>query len=87
MESIKLYNRYNSDIRLEYISKDLWQLKSKDDDDLNYMRFIYEDDKTLHAVDPSGGPYLAVGSVVGDKYKIVEIFKNGFIFRLQEIES
>ena len=85
MEKIKLDNRYNASIWLEHIDEDLWQLKCEDSKDLQYMRFIYEEDnKSIYAIDPSGGPFLSIGTVVGfeEKYIIDEIFPNGYIIKL-----
>jgi len=85
MENIKLNNRYNAKIWLEHINGDLWQLKSENPEDLQYMRFIHEDDnKTIYAIDPSGGPFMSLGTIVGfeKKYTIDEIFPNGYIMKL-----
>jgi hypothetical protein len=86
MNKIKLDNRYNANIWLEHIDEDLWQLKSQDPKDLQYMRFIYQDDnESIYAIDPSGGPFLSIGTIVGfeEKHIVKEIFKNGYIFRLE----
>ena len=85
MKKIKLDNRYNASIWLEHIDEDLWQLKSQKPEDLQYMRFIYEEDnKSIYAIDPSGGPFLSIGTIVGfeEKYIIDEIFPNGYIIKL-----
>ena len=89
MNKIKLDNRYNVNIWLEHIDKDLWELKSQKPEDLQYMRIIFEDDnKSVYAVDPSGGPFLSIGTIVGfeEKYIVKEIFKNGFILRLERYQ-
>ena len=88
MEKIKLHNRYHSDIWLEHIGNDLWYINSKSEEDLNYMRIIYnEDNKSIYAIDPSGGPFLSVGTIVGfeEKYIIDEIFPSGYIIKLKKI--
>lgn len=89
MNKIKLDNRYSANIWLEHIDKDLWELKSQKPEDLQYMRIIFEDDnKSVYAVDPSGGPFLSIGTIVGfeEKYIVKEIFKNGFILRLERYQ-
>jgi len=89
MKKIKLPNRYNANIWLEHIDADLWQLKSTDPSELNYMRVGYEDDnKTIAFIDPSGGPFINIGYEINDcniKYRVKEIFKNNFIIRLEKI--
>lgn len=89
MNKIKLDNRYNANIWLEHIDKDLWELKSQKPEDLQYMRIIFEDDnKSVYAIDPSGGPFLSINTIVGfeEKYIVKEIFKNGFILRLERYQ-
>ena len=89
MNKIKLDNRYSANIWLEHIDKDLWELKSQKPEDLQYMRIIFEDDnKSVYAVDPSGGPFLSINTIVGfeEKYMVKEIFKNGFILRLERYQ-
>ena len=74
MEKIKLHNRYHSDIWLEHIENDLWYINSKSEEDLSYMRIIYnEDNKSIYAIDPSGGPFLSVGAKIDD-YIIKEFY-------------
>jgi len=86
MNKIKLHNRYNANIWIEHIDKDLWQLKSEKTEDLEYLRVGYEDDnKTINFIDPSGGPFMSVGYQFNKEYKLAEIFPNGFIFRLESI--
>lgn len=91
MKKIKLSNRYNANLWLEHIDKDLWQLKSKNVSDLSYMRIGYEEDnKIINFIDPSGGPFLSIGSEIkniNETYKIEEIFPNGYILRLSVIEK
>jgi len=85
INNIKLYNRYGAKLWLEHINEDLWQLKADNPEDLEYMRVIYEDDnKSIHAIDPSGGPYLSLRTIVGfeEKYIIDEILPNGYIMKL-----
>lgn len=89
MNKIKLDNRYSANIWLEHIDKDLWELKSQKPEDLQYMRIIFEDDnKSVYAIDPSGGPFLSINTIVGfeEKYIVKEIFKNGFILRLERYQ-
>lgn len=41
----------------------------------DFMRVLYGDNNKIIAIDPSGGPFMAIGYKVGD-YKIVEIRKD-----------
>ena len=89
MNKIKLDNRYNANIWLEHIDEDLWQMKSENADDLKYMRIVFGDDyKSIYAIDPSGGPFLSLGTIIGfeEKYKIDEILPNGYILRLSRYQ-
>ena len=85
MEKIKLHNRYHSDIWLEHIENDLWYINSKSEEDLSYMRIIYnEDNKSIYAIDPSGGPFLYVGAKIDD-YIIKEFYLSRYIIVLEEV--
>ena len=72
-KNIKLFNRYNSEVYLEYVDNTNYYLKG----DLDYMRIIYSDDKytSIEAVDPSGGPYIAVNNfrIHNDEYVLTAI--------------
>lgn len=68
MNRIDLPNRYREHIYLEQDDNGDWWLAG-DGNALAYHRVIFSEgshDK-IHAVDPSGGPYLCIGYVVGDK--------------------
>lgn len=89
MNKIKLNNRDHADLWLEQINNtDWWQLKvdKKHEYCLKYMRMggDFEIEKTpensqyikwtkVVMMDPSGGPYLEVGDILDNKYKIVEM--------------
>lgn len=86
MKVIKLYNRYNANIWLEYIGKNLWSLKSENKEDLDYMRFIYNDDNSIYAIDPSGGPFLSINRILTYDNKNLKIksISRQLIFELIE---
>lgn len=70
---IKLYNRDGADLRL--VSEDglLWRFKVDTEHQyvLEYMRYGLENDnRTICMIDPSGGPYLTIGSKIGQDYVI-----------------
>ena len=83
---IQLYNRYHSNIWLENIKDNVWELKAKDKDDLSYLRVILNDDKSIYAIDPPGGPFLSIGTQVDNNYKIKEIHEN-FNIILDEVNN
>lgn len=57
-------NRYNSNIYLSQVKDKTYKLDSTDKDDLQYLRIIYNNDKSIYAVDPSGGPFLSIDSKI-----------------------
>jgi hypothetical protein len=89
MKNVKLYNRYNSDVHLEYLSKNRYVLKG----DLDYMRFIYgsTDFKDIYAVDPSGGPFIHIDAFTIDNDKLVlkkiENIDNNIILNFEECQT
>ena len=73
---IKLHNRDGANLGL--ISEDgkLWQFKvdKKHQYIFEYMRYGFgKDNKTIEMIDLSGGPYLTIGSKIGDDY-IIDAF-------------
>lgn len=75
MKDIQLRNRYTKFITLKNVGENEYKF---DLDKLHYLRYIYADVHTVLAVDPEGGPYLAVGDMVEGK-KITNITKDGVI--------
>lgn len=83
MIEINLFNRDGANLRLvktpEKIDDNtfVWKLEvdSKHDYVLHYCRFICaeHDNNIFEAIDPSGGPFIALGNVFKYKYKIVKI--------------
>ena len=73
---IKLFNRDGADLRLVSEAENLWKFKvdKKHEYVLEYMRYgIEKDNKTISMIDPSGGPYLTIGSKIGNDY-IIDAF-------------
>lgn len=89
-EIIKLYNRYNDKVYLEHLDGNKWALKGEDNVFL-YCRigFADADNKTIDFVDPSGGPFLAIGGRVKDNKRIVSIEQSpsGYIFTLEDEDN
>ena len=99
---IKLYNRDHANMYLEKIKDNddntsTWELKvdKKHKYCLEYMRcggdFDVVDNKVVwkerKMIDPSGGPYLEVGDIINNKYKIVEIIDYNILRLSEEISN
>lgn len=69
-EKYQCSNRYGEDVHLERIVDNQYKLVCEDET----IGVTFEpDNKTIKAVDPSGGPYLEVGTFVSPGVKIVGI--------------
>lgn len=81
LEKISLYNRDNLDITLNYISDTKYTLKIPKPFD-EYVRIGYADSecKDIQFVDPSGGPFIQVGSKIYDKNTCNEFVVNKIYF-------
>ena len=68
MNRINLPNRYGEHVYLEQDDNGDWWFTS-DDKSFAYHRVIFSEGSSdkIHAVDPSGGPFLCIGYIVGDK--------------------
>jgi hypothetical protein len=64
---IDFYNRDSQKVWLEQVGEgEWWQLRLGQPSLFNYTRLLFEDEGDgIYAVDPPGGPFIAVGSVVG----------------------
>ena len=80
-----LDNRYDDLIQLIKQDGNIYLL----DGDLGYMRVGFNEDKSINFVDPSGGPFMRVGSE-RDNFviKSIEGIANvGYLFTLEENET
>jgi hypothetical protein len=73
IQEIKLFNRDGADLRL--VSEDglLWRLKVDIEHKyiLEYMRYgLEKDNRTICMIDPSGGPYMTIGTKIGQDFVI-----------------
>ena len=68
MSRIDLPNRYREKVYLEQDDNGDWWFTG-DGKALDYHRVIFSEDGShkIHAVDPSGGPYLCIGYVADNK--------------------
>ena len=79
MKTIKLPNRYGLSILLEYIKDNDWKLKIPPK---NPYRII-GDNCNIRAVDPPGGPFIAVGDKIENKI-VVNISNDGLLITLKD---
>ena len=79
MKTIKLPNRYGLPILLEHIKDNDWELKIPPK---NPYRII-GNKGNIRAVDPSGGPFIAIGGKIENKI-VVNISDNGLLITLKD---
>ena len=72
---IQLNSRYGIDNRLVQVEGE--PLKYKLKTDLNY-RVGFNDNKEYTFIDPAGGPFITIGSVI-EGHKVKAIYENGVI--------
>ncbi len=73
---IKLFNRDGANLRLVSEDEKLWQFKVDKEHQyiFDYIRYGFmEDNKTIEMIDPSGGPYLTIGTKLNNDY-IIDAF-------------
>lgn len=82
METIKLNARYGYKHTLNHITKNLWQLNFDPKSTGTYRLIGFDGENTIgnlvYAIDPEGGPFIAVGSEIDDKI-VKSITINGII--------
>ena len=67
--SVVVKSRYGDERKFNVISKNCIEYSFKDDGHVGYSR---NDDGSLHSIDPSGGPYISVGTYLGEVHKDLE---------------
>ena len=68
-KTISILSRYNEERKFTIISKNCVEYSFKDDGHTGCSRIFMN---SLESVDPSGGPYIAVGTNLGDVHKDLE---------------
>ena len=85
MEKIELNARYGLKHYLEHIGNNLWQIKFDPKSTGTYRLIGFEGEHNIrysvYALDPEGGPFLSVGSKVGDK--IIKSITSSGVFELE----
>ena len=86
MKTINLNSRYGNKHKLEQISGNCWKLVLDPEGPQVYRCIGFENTDfsekppiKLKAIDPDGGPFLSVGSIV-ENYIITDIMSNGIIW-------
>lgn len=75
MKYFELKSRYGDITKLIPVKNNIYKLDFTDNP-YNY-RMIYEsDNKNIHAIDPSGGPFMAVNTEILPGLKIDSIYKD-----------
>ena len=83
---IPLFNRYGSELYLEHKENNIYYLRG-DEEALMAVGVIFDGNPdSITAVDPSGGPYISVGSEIIKGYIIesIESTKEGFKIKFKE---
>ena len=84
-EIIKLRNRYGELVYLEHIDNNDYLLKGSEGA-MSYYRVVYDpkDPNKIYAVDPSGGPFLAVGKTLSEANRTIVSIQPGNIITLSD---
>ena len=68
-ETISILSRYNEERKFTIIAKDCIEYSFNDDGHVGCSR---NHDGSLHSIDPSGGPYIGIGTNLGEVHKDLE---------------
>ena len=68
-ESVVVKSRYGDERKFTIVAKNCVEYSFKDVEHVGCSR---NEDSSLHSVDPSGGPYIAIGTNLGDVHKELE---------------
>ena len=83
---IPLFNRYRSKVFLEHKENNIYYLRG-DEEALMAIGVTFDGNlNNIRAIDPSGGPYISVGSEIIKGYIIesIESTKEGFKIKFKE---
>ena len=79
---IEIPNRYVGEItRLIPLNEYIYEVDFTDNP-YPYRLIFGEDNETIEAFDPQGGPFMSIGYVIDNKYKIKQIAKDETTKRL-----
>lgn len=85
MNIINLTSRYGDVTKLIPLNEYIYKLDFTDNP-YSY-RIVLNNDYSIKAVDPTGGPFISVGYVIDDKYKVIDIQRsdNNILITLETI--
>lgn len=83
---ISLFNRYRSKVYLEHKEGNVYYLRGNKDALMAVGVTFDGNPNNITAIDPSGGPYISVGSEIIEGYIIesIEFTKEGFKIKFKE---
>jgi hypothetical protein len=84
---IPLFNRYRSKVFLEHKENNIYYLRGDEEALMAIGVTFYDNPNNITAIDPSGGPYISVGSEIIKGYIIesIEFIKGeGFKIKFKE---
>lgn len=74
LRKILILGRYGEKRYLQEIEPNVFKITGED---LDYMRIIFsENGKEIHAIDPTGGPFISVGSFIKKNVYVKSIVLN-----------
>lgn len=82
---ITLQNREMQKMWFEEVEKDLYKIDTTSKYALNYSRLIMDEKHNVVAFDPSGGPFMRIGSYTIDGKILREIIRGekGLLFKTE----
>lgn len=76
LQTIKLYSKYEDDyIELIPLNHSIYKVDFTKNP-YGYRIIYNEDNKTIQAFDPSGGPFISIGYEITPSYKVDSIYKD-----------
>lgn len=75
MKYFELKSRYGDVTKLIHIKSNIYKVDFTDNP-YSYRVILEEDNKTIKAFDPSGGPFVSIGDEVLPGLKVTSIYKD-----------
>jgi len=83
---IPLFNRYGSKVFLEHKENNIYYLRGDEEALMAVGVTFHYNLNNITAIDPSGGPYISIGSKITEGYVVesIESTKEGFKIKFKE---